>query len=120
MRSVTHRRLIRALETVAERLDHPWTVEEVAAETAFSRFHCQRMFCAMTGESIAALVRRLRLEQAAWRLRHERLDVLEVALDAGYNSAEAFSRAFRRACRMSPGRYHTASSPPSLAGPASG
>lgn len=119
MHSVTHRRLIRALEAVAERLDHPWTVEEVAAEAAFSRFHCQRMFRAMTGESIAGLVRRLRLERAAWRLRHERVDVLEVALDAGYNSAEAFSRAFRRACGMSPGRYRTVSSPPSLAGPAS-
>ncbi len=119
MRSVTHRRLIRALNAVAQRLDHPWTVEEVAAEAAFSRFHCQRMFRAMTGDSIAGLVRRLRLERAAWRLRHESVDVLEVALDAGYNSAEAFSRAFRRACGMSPGHYRKVSTPPSLAGPAS-
>ena len=119
MRSVTHRRLIRALEAIAEGLDHPWTVEEVAAEAAFSRFHCQRMFRAMTGDSIAGLVRRLRLERAAWRLRHESVDVLEVALDAGYNSAEAFSRAFRRACGMSPGRYRTTSLPPSFASPAS-
>ncbi len=118
MRSVTHHRLIRALEAVAERLDHPWTVEAVAAEAAFSRFHCQRIFRAITGESIAGLVRRLRLERAAWRLRQERVDVLEVALDAGYNSAEAFSRAFRRAYGMSPGRYRTASSPPSFTGPA--
>ena len=111
-------RLVRALEAVAGRLDHPWTVEEVAAETRFSRFHCHRVFRAMTGETIAGLIRRLRLERAAWRLRHEPVDVIEVALDAGYNSPEAFSRAFRRGCGMSPSRYRTAWPLPQFAGPA--
>lgn len=116
MRSVTaeayYRRLVRALEFIAGRLERPCTVEEVAAEAAFSRFHCQRMFRAMTGESIADLARRLRLERAAWRLRHESVDVTDVALDAGYNSAEAFSRAFRRGCGMSPSQYRTTWPPP--------
>ncbi|MCY4591177.1 MAG: AraC family transcriptional regulator [Alphaproteobacteria bacterium] len=107
MRSVTvethYRRLVRVLEFVAGRLDRPCTVEEVSAEAAFSRFHYQRMFRAMTGESIAGLVRRLRLERAAWRLCHEPVDVTDVALDAGYSSAEPFSRAFRHGCGMSPG-----------------
>ena len=121
MRSVTaescYCRLVRALEVVAGRLDHPWTVEEVAAETRFSRFHCHRVFRAMTGETIAGLTRRLRLERAAWRLRHEPVDVIEVALDAGYNSPESFSRAFRRGCGMSPSRYRTAWPLPQFAGP---
>ena len=86
MRSVTaeshHRRLVRALEYIAGNLERPCTVEEVAAAAAFSRFHCQRMFLAMTGESIADLVRWLRLERAAWRLRREPVDVTEAALDA--------------------------------------
>ncbi|MYH91867.1 MAG: AraC family transcriptional regulator [Gammaproteobacteria bacterium] len=116
MRSVTaeshHRRLVRALEYIAGNPERPCTVEEVAAAAAFSRFHCQRMFLAMTGESIADLVRRLRLERAAWRLRQEPVDVTEAALDAGYSSAEAFSRAFRRGFGMSPSRYRTAWPPP--------
>lgn len=123
MRSVTaesyHRRLVRALESIAGRLERPCTVEEVAAEAAFSRFHCQRMFRAMTGESIADLTRRLRLERAAWRLRHESVDVTEVALDAGYNSGEAFSRAFRRGCGMSPSQYRTTWPPPKFGSPMS-
>lgn len=65
-----HRRLERAIRFVVGRLDSVCMVEEVAAEAAFSRFHCQRMFRAMTGESVAERVRRLRLERAAWRLRH--------------------------------------------------
>ncbi len=121
MRHVTaescYSRLVKALEAVAGRLDHPWTVEEVAAEARFSRFHCQRVFRAMTGETIAGLTRRLRLERAAWRLRHEPVDVIEVALDAGYNSPEAFSRAFRRGCGMSPSRYRSAWPLPRFAGP---
>ena len=76
------------------------------------------MFLAMTGESIADLVRRLRLERAAWRLRHEPVDVTEAALDAGYRSAEAFSRAFRRGFGMSPSRYRTAWPPPRFGGQA--
>ena len=69
MRSTTaesyYRRLDRALALVLRRLDRPPTIEELAAEAAFSRFHFQRMFRAMTGESVAELVRRLRLERAA-------------------------------------------------------
>ena len=122
-RSVTaeayYRRLVRALEFIAGRLERPCTVEEVTAEAAFSRFHCQRMFRAMTGESTADLARRLRLERAAWRFRHESVDVTEVALDAGYNSAEAFSRAFRRGCGMSPSHYRTTWPPPKFGSPVS-
>ena len=71
----------------------------------------------MTGESITALVRRLRLERAAHRLRHESVDVIEVALEAGYNSEEAFSRAFSRGCGMSPSRYRKAWPSPSFTSP---
>lgn len=110
-------RLRRSLDLVLGRLDRPWTVEEVAAEAGFSPFHCQRLFRAMTGESIAGLVRRLRLQRAAHRLRHESVTVIEVALDAGYASEEAFSRAFRRGCGVSPNRYRTAWPPPTFSGP---
>lgn len=116
MRSATaedyYSRLKKALDFVVCHLDQPCTVEAVAAEAAFSRYHFQRIFRAMTGESITELVRRLRLERAAQRLRHESVNVLEVALDAGYSSEEAFSRAFRRGCGMSPNRSRTTWPPP--------
>lgn len=121
MRSTTaedyHSRLRKALDFVLCRPDEPCTSEEVAAEAGFSRFHCQRIFRAMTGESIAELVRRLRLERAAHRLRHEPVRVLDVALEAGYGSEEAFSRAFRRGCGMSPNRSRTAWPPPTFSSP---
>ena len=122
MRSTTAedylRRLNRALDFIARHLDRPFSIGEVAAEAAFSRFHCQRMFRAMTGESIVELVRRFRLERAGYRLRRESVNVIEVALEAGYGSEEAFSRAFRRCCGLSPSQYRTATPPPAFGSPA--
>ena len=122
MRSATaedyYDRLKRALDFVVLRLDEPCTIEEVSAEAAFSPFHFQRIFRAMTGESITELVRLLRLERAAHRLRHEPVNVLEVALEAGYGSEEAFSRAFRRSCGMTPSRSRTTWPPPVFGSPA--
>lgn len=123
MRSTTaeayYHRLSRALDFIVRRIDQQCSIEEVAAEAAFSRFHFQRMFRALTGESVAELVRRLRLERAAYRLRAEPVSVTEVALDAGYDSAEAFSRAFRRGCGMSPNRYRRVWPPPVFGSPTS-
>ena len=121
MRSTTvqayYRRLSRALDFMVRCIDRQCSIEELAAEAAFSRFHFQRIFRALTGESVTELVRRLRLERAAHRLRGEDVTVIEVAIDAGYESAEAFSRAFRRACGMSPSRYRRARTPPGFGAP---
>lgn len=50
-------------------------------------------------------MRRLRLERAAGQLRHSRSAVVDIALAAGYDSHEAFSRAFARAFALSPTQY---------------
>ena len=50
----------------------------------------------MTGETIADHVRRLRLERAAMELRSGAKQVIQVALDAGYEAHAAFTRAFKR------------------------
>jgi uncharacterized damage-inducible protein DinB len=49
--------------------------------------------------------RRLLLERAAFQLAHTGTSVTDVALDANYGSLEAFTRAFRKAFRISPSRY---------------
>ena len=106
-----------SLDFILKYLDEPCTVEQIAAQARFSRFHYQRVFRAMTGESVTDLVRRLRIERAAHRLRHERSTVIEIALEAGYQSEEAFSRAFRRGCGMSPSRYRSVWPPPTFRSP---
>ena len=60
---------------------------------------------AAAGEPPAALRRRILLERAAYRLITTEQDVLEIALEAGYASHEAFTRAFGRAYGESPSRW---------------
>ncbi|MEZ0339031.1 helix-turn-helix domain-containing protein [Mycobacterium sp. pV006] len=80
-------------------------VAGMARSTHASEFHFSREVRRLTGESPAALRRRIMLERAAWRLQRGET-VSSVAVDEGWSSAEVFSRAFRRA-------YGT---PPSAAG----
>ncbi len=85
------------------------TLEGLAAVACMSPFHFHRVYCAMTGESIAETVRRVRLAKAARSLGQRDLAVTEVAMDAGYNSPQAFSRAFRRFAGVSPSAFQARS-----------
>jgi AraC family transcriptional regulator len=88
---------------VAESLDEPATsAADLARRVHLSRFHFDRVIGAAAGESPSAFRRRLLLERAAYRLLAEEAGVLELAIDAGYGSHEAFTRAFSRAYGMCP------------------
>jgi len=71
------------------------TLDEVAEIAGVSRFHMTRAFAAATGHSIMRYVRARRLTEAARMLADGASDILAVALEAGYGSHEAFTRAFR-------------------------
>jgi AraC family transcriptional regulator len=78
------------------------SVPLLAQRCATSPFHMCRVFRQATGMSIMAYVRARRLSEAARRLAGERIDILHVALDAGYGSHEAFTRAFASYLGVSP------------------
>jgi AraC family transcriptional regulator len=78
-------------------------VGDMARSSYASEFHFSREVRRLTGESPAALRRRIMLERAAWRL-HQGETVSAVAADEGWSSAEVFSRAFRRTFGVPPSR----------------
>jgi AraC family transcriptional regulator len=80
------------------------TVTTLADVAGFSAFHFSRMFAGMVGESPGEFLRRIRLERAALALKSGQR-VTDVALDAGYESLEAFSRAFRAAFGCAPSAF---------------
>ncbi|MGD1089471.1 MAG: GyrI-like domain-containing protein [Verrucomicrobiota bacterium] len=104
-------RILRVLTHIREHLDEPLDLEELARVACFSSFHFHRIFAAMTGETIADHVRRLRLERAAMELRSGAKQVVQVALDAGYEAHEAFTRAFKAAYGVSPSEFRRATEP---------
>ena len=75
---------------------------DVADSAGVSRFHLTRTFATTTGYSVMRYVRARRLSEAAKALAHGAPDILGVALDAGYGSHEAFTRAFREQFGVTP------------------
>jgi AraC-like DNA-binding protein len=101
-------RLRRILDLVEGSLAEPHlTGEELAARAFLSRFHFDRLVTASLGEAPGAFRRRLLLERAAHRLTSSTDAVIDVALDAGYGSPEAFTRAFSRAYGSAPSAYRS-------------
>lgn len=80
----------------------PIALEDIAAACHVSPFHLTRAFAATTGRSLMRYVRARRLSEAARQLAGGADDILAVALDSGYGSHEAFTRAFREQFSMTP------------------
>jgi AraC family transcriptional regulator len=96
-----------AIQHLEQHLDDDLSLPELADVASFSPFHFHRIFRALTGEGVAERVRRLRLERAAARLRNTSRSILEIALEAGYQAHESFTRAFEAAFHTSPSHYRT-------------
>ena len=80
-------------------------MSNLAAETGQSPFHAHRTLRAVLGETPKQFTLRLRVDRAAAALISSTAPILEIALDYGFESHEAFCRAFRRRFRMSPSAY---------------
>ncbi len=109
MRSTTRetyrQRILRVLVHIQEHLDEPLTLEELARGAHFSPYHFHRIFRGIVGESLGEHVRRVRLDRAAQHLLYTERPVTRIALEAGYETHESFTRAFRAAFGASPSEY---------------
>lgn len=92
----------KTLWMIESRFGMPLTLEEMAVHAGVSRFHLSRIFPEATGLSIKDYLRGRRLTEAAKALAGGAPDILSVALDAGYGSHEAFTRAFRDQMGLTP------------------
>ncbi len=111
-------RVLRVLVHIQEHLDDPLPLEELASIAHFSPFHFHRIFRGLVGESVKQHLRRLRLERAAGQLRCGNKQVVDIAFDAGYETHESFTRAFRKAFDRSPSEHRAEAVRSSQIGPA--
>lgn len=98
-------RVQRGVDYIEERLDESVGLDDVARAAGISRWHFQRTFKALTGETLKTYIRSRRMAASLQRLRDTDLRILDIALLAGFESQEAFSRAFRKAFEMTPQQY---------------
>ncbi|HET9953337.1 MAG TPA: AraC family transcriptional regulator [Polyangiaceae bacterium] len=99
-------RFRRVLDHIDAQLDAPLSVEDLGAVAAFSKYHFHRQFSAWIGMSVFRYVQLLRLKRASYQLAfREQSRILDIALECGYESNEAFSRAFKRAFALTPSEF---------------
>jgi len=104
-RSFYGRAVQAAIEHIASHLDDALELQALGRIACLSPFHFHRVFRGMVGETPLELTRRLRLERAAWRLKDKQRAITEIAFDAGYETHEAFTRAFRSSYNTSPSGF---------------
>jgi AraC family transcriptional regulator len=95
----------RAIDYIENHLTQAISVEDMAAVAGYSRFHFDRLFLAMLGETPASYLRKRRLSEAARELITSKKPILDIALDYQFQSQEAFTRPFRAMFGFSPGAY---------------
>lgn len=94
--------LQRAIDYMEEHLLDDMTVDEIAKQANSSPFHFQRTFAILTDSSVGEYIRRRRLSLAAGELCSTEAKIIDLALKYGYDTPEAFTKAFRRQHGISP------------------
>jgi AraC family transcriptional regulator len=89
----------------ASHLDEDLSLQALAGRAGLSAFHAHRVFLGTSGETPKQFTLRLRLDRAAALLLVTGNNVIDVALDCGFGSHEAFTRAFRKRFGMTPSAY---------------
>lgn len=97
-----------ALAWLHEDPARPWTVEALCEPLRLSRSVFHERFVHFTGVPPMNYLLRWRMQRASRLLRDTTLKVVRIALEVGYESEAAFSRAFRRVVGASPGAWRRA------------
>ena len=95
----------RALALMHHDLCAPWSAEALAREVALSRSAFMERFTSLVGTPPMRYLTAWRLQAARLQLRETRKSVSQLAHAVGYDSEEAFSRAFKREFGLSPARW---------------
>ena len=97
--------IFRSLSMIEERIHEKLTVETLASDVHFSKYHYQRMFREAVGDSVMGYVARRRIALAAEELADNQCTILELALKYGYDSHEGFTRSFKAYMGVAPAEY---------------
>lgn len=92
-------------EKIEANLSQEFALNELAFFSTYSPWHFHRLFLQFQSENVKDYVRRLRLEKAAFEIKTTSFPILEIALEAGYTSQEAFTKAFRKTLGITPAAY---------------
>ena len=94
-----------ALNSMHQRIEHPWTVASLASEAGMSRSAFAQRFKELMSESPLEYLTRWRMYRGSDLLRESDRKLADVAQAVGYDSDGAFHKAFKRVLGIAPGEY---------------
>lgn len=100
-------RVNRVLDFIAHNLDGDLSLQTLSNVACFSPFHFHRIFQSITGETLNAHVRRVRLERAAALMKASpKRRITDIALETGFPGPTEFSRAFKSQFGRTPSSWN--------------
>src|SRR5690625_1202158 len=90
---------------VEENLHKPLTLENIASQSYFSKYHFHRIFKSSIGMTVMEYVRLRRLANASSALLYTSERIIDIALYYQFESQESFTRAFKEIYKLPPGKY---------------
>lgn len=100
------KRFEKVLDYIESNLDESLSTEYLSQIANFSKFHFHRQFAEYVGTSVGRYIQLLRLRQASYQLAFSAQNkVIDIALDAGFENPESFTRAFRNTFGQSPSEF---------------
>ena len=101
----------RMQDYIEQNLHREITMADLARESRYSAWYAYRLFGNLLHMTPAVYIRRLRLSKSALRLRDEKVKIIDVAFDAGFESVDGYQRAFYREFGKNPYEYSLCPTP---------
>lgn len=95
----------KGIDYIEANLDFDIILSQVANEAGLSQWHFQRIFKALTNETLKTYIRSRRLANSLDKLLSTNLRIIDIAVSAGYESQESFTRAFKTSFDLTPNEY---------------
>jgi AraC family transcriptional regulator len=95
----------KTLEEIEDRIGEEIKIEELAETAALSLFYYQRLFSRLVKRPVREYIKQRRLARASELLADKSSRILDIALDFGFGSHEAFTRAFKEAYGITPEQF---------------
>jgi len=93
------------IDYIEGRLDFDVSLADVATAAGISQWHFQRIFKALTNETLKTYIRSRRLANSLDKLLTTDKRIIDIAIDAGFESQESFSRVFKKIFNLTPNEY---------------
>ena len=101
----------RMQDYIEAHLDSTITMADLASVSKYSPWYSYRLFVDLIHMTPAVYIRRLRLSKSALRLRDERVKIIDIAFDYGFESVDGYQRAFYKEFGCNPYEYSVCPTP---------